>query len=152
MTILSRVRQNFSNAYAESRQNQQKASAGFEGAPDTHVKTRGAPSVGFAGTLNRHLNNSAESIDAPRLEDVQSFLETYRVALVMGRLILCANCRSFVQPVEPYGLGHCQHYNTSTWGAVPSPCDRFSLSEHPAFPLLQPDPEGALNQAREYAR
>ena len=76
-------------------------------------------------------------------------LAEYRAALLLGRLVICANCSAFIPADDPYGLGRCSRYTEEAWPFVPFKCVGFDISERPLAPALLPDPNGARARALE---
>lgn len=78
-------------------------------------------------------------------------LSNYREALLLGRLVICANCARFVPRSDTAGLGHCQRFDTDAWPFAPFWCSGFKPSNRPVAPDFLPDPDGARACAKEYA-
>ena len=105
------------------------------------------PFAPFETTGDGH-SESFQREHASRRDEHTSLLTDFQAALVLGRLVVCANCADFHHGAEPAGLGQCQRFATGAWPFVPFACGGFAVSPTAAAPAYLPDPDGARAIAR----
>jgi hypothetical protein len=67
-------------------------------------------------------------------------LERFRVALILGRLVICANCARFRPSEDPDAFGQCDLHGEAH-PFTPFDCAQFSASPKPLAPDYLPDPD-----------
>jgi hypothetical protein len=76
----------------------------------------------------------------------------FGAALIMGHLVICANCARFLPNPDATALGRCGRLDVESWAFAPFACGGFAVSKRPALPEFIPDPDGARARARGCAK
>ena len=75
--------------------------------------------------------------------DAMAGLEFYRVALLLGRLHVCGNCRHYVSSSDVVSNGHCARFNAEATPFIPFTCTDFDASSRPLAPAYTFDSDGS---------
>ena len=118
--------------------------AGFAGTTHSHFRNYGTPPDLAVDSIKGRQSKFSPDTESPKHERRDAIVEAldaasladFRSALVMGRLIVCGNCRWFAFGAELAGDGMCSHFGVDTAPFVPLTCSHSPFGRHHPFQML----------------